>query len=43
MSSRPPGVCEGKSPVPEAELFETSLATVAVVERLREGRRIEVG
>jgi predicted dehydrogenase len=34
------GVRDGKPPVPEAELFETSLATIAVVESLREGARI---
>jgi predicted dehydrogenase/threonine dehydrogenase-like Zn-dependent dehydrogenase len=34
------GVREGKAPVPEAELFESSLATIAVVESLREGRKI---
>ena len=34
------GVRDGKPPVPEAELFESSLATVAVVESLREGRKI---
>jgi predicted dehydrogenase len=34
------GVREGKPPAPEAELFESSLATIAVVESLREGRKI---
>jgi predicted dehydrogenase len=36
------GVRDGKPPVPEAELFETSLATIAVLDSLREGRRIEL-
>lgn len=32
----------GPAPVDEAELFETSLATIAVLESLREGRRINL-
>jgi predicted dehydrogenase/threonine dehydrogenase-like Zn-dependent dehydrogenase len=36
------GVREGKPPVAEAELFEASLATIAVLESLREGRRVEL-
>ena len=32
----------GPAPINEAELVETSLATIAILESLREGRRIEV-
>ena len=32
----------GPAPVNEAELIETSLATIAIMESLREGRRIEI-
>jgi predicted dehydrogenase/threonine dehydrogenase-like Zn-dependent dehydrogenase len=34
------GVAEGRAPVDEAELAETSRATLAVLDSLREGRRI---
>jgi predicted dehydrogenase/threonine dehydrogenase-like Zn-dependent dehydrogenase len=34
------GVAEGRAPVDEAELAETSRATLAVLESLRDGRRI---
>ena len=34
------GVAAGKAPVAEAELVQSSLATIAVLESLREGRRI---
>jgi predicted dehydrogenase len=37
------GVRDGAPPVAETELFEASLATIAVLESLREGRRIELG
>ncbi len=33
----------GPAPVPEAETFETSLATLALVESLRTGLKIELG
>jgi predicted dehydrogenase len=36
------GVRDGTPPVPEAELFETSLATIAVLDSLREGKRVEL-
>jgi predicted dehydrogenase/threonine dehydrogenase-like Zn-dependent dehydrogenase len=36
------GVEAGAPPVPEAELFEASLATIAVLESLRDGRKIEL-
>ena len=32
----------GVAPVSEAELIETSIATIAIMESLREGRRIEL-
>ena len=32
----------GPAPINEAELIETSLATIAIMESLREGRRIEI-
>lgn len=36
-------VAGGPAPVPESETFETSLATLALVESLRTGLRIELG
>ncbi|MDK9721248.1 MAG: bi-domain-containing oxidoreductase [Rhodospirillales bacterium] len=36
-------IAGGKAPVDEAETFETSLATLALVESLRTGMKIEVG
>ncbi len=36
-------IAGGKAPVDEAETFETSLATLALVESLRTGLKIEVG
>jgi predicted dehydrogenase len=36
------GVRSGIPPVPEAELFETSLATIAVLDSLREGMKIDL-
>ncbi|HZS83496.1 MAG TPA: bi-domain-containing oxidoreductase [Stellaceae bacterium] len=36
------GVRSGVPPAPETELFEASLATIAVLESLREGRKIDL-
>ena len=32
----------GPAPIDEAELIETSIATIAIMESLREGRRVEI-
>jgi len=34
------GVIAGKPPIAEAELVQSSLATIAVLDSLREGRRV---
>jgi predicted dehydrogenase/threonine dehydrogenase-like Zn-dependent dehydrogenase len=36
------GVVSGQPPIPEAELVQSSLATIAVLDSLREGRRVTV-
>jgi hypothetical protein len=36
------GVVSGQPPIAEAELVQSSLATIAVLDSLREGRRVTI-